>query len=109
MNTLPCQSDNKIYLANKDSPIINSIALRTYLSEEDADDGAEEDSDGEVHDVSELRRDEPHQGNSEGYSEQPLIHAQGPSHNLDGAAPGKATGVRNEKKSISYFVVCFEV
>lgn len=70
-----------------------------YLVEEDADYGAEEDPDGEVHDISELRRDQPYQGNSEGHSKQPLIHAQGPSHNLDGTAPEKRTGVRSERKT----------
>lgn len=75
------------------------------LGEKYADDGAEEDPDGEVHDVSELRRDERYQHEREGYREQPLIHAQRPSNDLDGTVHRReTTGVRMRRlHEVVYF------
>lgn len=61
-----------------------------YLGEEYADDGAEEDPNGKVHDVSELCGDERYQHEGKGYREQPLIHPQRPSNDLYGTANQRA-------------------
>lgn len=80
-----------------------------HFSEEDADDGAEEDSDGKVHDVGELACDERCQHERERDGEQPLVHAYRPRDDLDGTGQEATSNTRNEFDIHRFMICCTKV
>lgn len=75
---------------------VTTLQHSAYFIEEDADDGAEEDSDRKVHNVGELACDERRQHERKREGEQPLVHAYRPRDDLDGAGQEATINTRNE-------------
>lgn len=77
-----------------------------YFIEEDADDGAEEDSDRKVHNVGELACDERRQHERKREGEQPLVHAYRPRDDLDGAGQEATINTRNGFNQDRFMMCC---